>query len=316
MRLLRPARSVVRDSFWGLVLVAPALCCSQAQADGARVRFAIETPLYKANTTSGAQKGQEIEFFRQTQVGLILSPKVMEGVASGPGIADLATKSDARPNPAKWIRGFTKVDFEPGSKALTVTVADPSLTSDEARMLVEAICEEYEQLLVASKEKRLFPRTILAQAEEKLSSEIRRKMESLQAVSKEAGALSPLGSGLVGDQIGRLESEVLRLEAERFHEGLAALKQGARTSEAPESAIQREVERIYDDRIAELRKRIDAATKQLTGGAKYSAEIETRRGEIEQLRAVQKDVAHRIEGWDIEAEAPDAVQRIPGVELF
>ena len=66
--------------------------------------------------------------------------------------------------------------------------------------------------------------------------------------------------------------------------------------------------------IAELDKQIETIMEELRTKGKINTDLELKKAEIEQLQNVRRNIAERIEQWEIEAEAPQRVNRIPGIE--
>ncbi len=72
----------------------------------------------------------------------------------------------------------------------------------------------------------------------------------------------------------------------------------------------------YQQQILQAQALMTDLVAKLREKGKVNTDLELRMAELEQLRGVQQRIAERIEQWDIEAEAPMRVQRIPGVEKY
>jgi len=66
--------------------------------------------------------------------------------------------------------------------------------------------------------------------------------------------------------------------------------------------------------IAKAEQEIEKIMEELRTKGKINTDLELKKAEIEQLQSIRRSIAERIEEWDIEAEAPDRITRIPGVE--
>ena len=74
------------------------------------------------------------------------------------------------------------------------------------------------------------------------------------------------------------------------------------------------MQQIVQRENATTQAELDSILEKLREKGRVNTDLEMRYAEIEQLRAVQRRIGERIEQWDVEAEAPMRVQRIPGIE--
>lgn len=72
--------------------------------------------------------------------------------------------------------------------------------------------------------------------------------------------------------------------------------------------------KMYTDKLADTNRQLDEAVETLKSKGEINTDIEMRKAALEQLRAVAASIAKRIDEWAIEAEAPDRVTRMSGVE--
>ncbi|MEM6328893.1 MAG: polysaccharide biosynthesis tyrosine autokinase [Planctomycetota bacterium] len=83
------------------------------------------------------------------------------------------------------------------------------------------------------------------------------------------------------------------------------------------AAMQKELQvkqQFLQQRITAAQTAMDEILEKLREKGRVNTDLELRAAEIQQLRSVQQRIAERIETWDIEAEAPNRVIRIEGVE--
>jgi hypothetical protein len=248
------------------------------------------------------------EVFCKTQVALLKSYFVLQSAVKDPKIAALPMLASAD-HPVGLLAQRLEVGFYPGSEILYVRMGlsrtDESSQANQAVQIVDAIAKAYEEeVIFADKQRQLSASDLLAKINKKLQEEIRTKTEDYQQISREAG-LAESAAGQVAQQLDirrleRVEEELMRLENE-----FVELQTSGNTGNA----------KFFEERIAQLSKRQEELEQRIIGRSEPSADLSERRRELERLQRVADDLSAKLTLTEIEASAPNRIQRIQGAVL-
>jgi beta-lactamase regulating signal transducer with metallopeptidase domain len=257
---------------------------------------------------SSMQSDAAWEVFCKTQVALLKSYFVLQSAVKDPKIAALPMLASAD-HPVGLLAQRLEVGFYPGSEILYVRMGlsrtDESSQANQAVQIVDAIAKAYEEeVIFADKQRQLSASDLLAKINKKLQEEIRTKTEDYQQISREAG-LAESAAGQVAQQLDirrleRVEEELMRLENE-----FVELQTSGNTGNA----------KFFEERIAQLSKRQEELEQRIIGRSEPSADLSERRRELERLQRVADDLSAKLTLTEIEASAPNRIQRIQGAVL-
>jgi beta-lactamase regulating signal transducer with metallopeptidase domain len=257
---------------------------------------------------SSIQSDAAWEIFCKTQIALLKSYFVLQSAVRDPKIAALPMLASAE-DPVGLLAQRLEVGFYPGSEILYVRMGlsrtDEAALAKQAVQIVDAIAKAYEQeVIFADRQRQLSASDLLARSYEKLKNEIRAKTEDYQEIAREAGHVES-AVGQVAQQIDirrleRIEDELMRLE-NNFVELQTSGKEGN--------------VKFFEERIAQLSKRQEELEQRIIGRSEPSAELSERRRELEQLQRVADDMSAKLGLAEIEASAPNRIQRIQGAVL-
>jgi hypothetical protein len=248
---------------------------------------------------SSTQSDAAWEIFCKTQIALLKSYFVLQSAVRDPKIASLPMLA-AADDPIGLLAQRLEVGFYPGSEILYVRMGCSGEEADQVLKIVDAVAKAYEEeVIFKDRQRQLTTRDLLERGYKKLKDDIRQRMEDYQAITREAG-LAESAAGQVAQQLDirrleRVEEELMRLE-----NNLLELQTGGKEGNV----------KFYEQRIAQLSKRQEELEQRIIGRSQPSADLSERRRELEQLQRIADDIANKLELTDIEASAPNRIERI------
>jgi beta-lactamase regulating signal transducer with metallopeptidase domain len=254
-------------------------------------------------STSQSDAGWEI--FCKTQIALLKSYFVLQSAVRDSEIAALPMLASAD-DPVGFLAQRLEVGFYPGSEILYVRMglsrtAEATLAKQVIK-IVDAVAKAYEEeVIFKDKQRQLSASDLLAKSYKKLRDEIRMKTEDYQDMSR-AGGLAESGAGQVAQQLDirrleRIEDELMRLEND-----LVELQTSGKEGNV----------KFFEERIAQLSKRQEELEKRIIARSQSSIDLTERRRELEQLQRIADDMSAKLERAEIEANAPNRIERIQG----
>ncbi len=254
---------------------------------------------------SSSQSDAAWEVFCKTQIALLKSYFVLSAAVRDPEIAALPMLKSAE-DPVGFLAQRLEVGFYPGSEILYVrmgfTHTDEASLVKQGVQIVDAVAKAYEEeVLLKDKQRQLGASDLLAANYRKLRDEIRGKMEDYRELSRSAG-LAESGAGQVAQQLDirrleRIEEELMRLEND-----FVELQTSGKTGNV----------KFFEQRIAQLSKRQAELEQRIIDRSEPSADLSERRRELERLQRIADDLSAKLLLTEIEANAPNRVERIQG----
>jgi hypothetical protein len=252
---------------------------------------------------SSSQSDAGWEIFCKTQIALLKSYFVLEAAVRDPEIAALPMLASAD-DPVGLLAQRLEVGFYPGSEILYVRMG--CTRGDEANQavkIVDAVAKAYEdEVVFKERQRQAGTHDLLARAYKKLQEEMRRNMEDYQEIARGAGDLADSGPGQVAQQLDirrleRVEEELMRLEND-----FVELQTSGKTGNP----------KFYEQRIEQLSQRQEELVKQIMRRSQPSIDLSERRRELDQLQRVANDMSMKLALREVEAGAPNRIERIQG----
>lgn len=295
----RPSRFHLRFSLLGLLIFIAVI--SVALAWLVKPRRVVATTLFQVDSSrpGGASSErpldhQEFEILKKTQVAKIKSNYVLTAAVRTPSIAALMPLA-GQVDPVKWLQEHLEVDFPGDSEVLAIRLHGVEEDSANLVLITDAVAKAYKAEVVDElRQRRLNDRDLLARSLENLNREIMQKLETLLAVSREAGR--PLSNS---DAIGQLDTKQFELNATE----LLRLESEFALAESEKAAK-------LEKRVAQLREAQAELAKKIRSSAEKSADLEVRQKELERLQRIADEMSVKLEMLDIEANRPEQIHQL------
>lgn len=238
--------------------------------------------------------------YSNTQAQLLSSHIVLQSALRDPKIATLPIVK-AQKFPVTWLERNLAVGFYPNTDLVYVELPVVKMDdADQVRQIVDAVVQSYmNEIVNADRQRQLTSRDRLARSLLKLNDEVHKKMDEYYAIARELGAAEDGSQSQVQQQINlrrldRAETELIRLEDE-----FSKAKANQTGEKAPSPAI----EAYYQERIAELGKRVAELEEKLKAGSETSVDLVMRKAEIEQLQKIVAEMSRKLELMDVAADS-------------
>jgi hypothetical protein len=295
-----PRRFRLRFSLLALLLLVTAVCILLGWY--VQPEYATATALFEV---SGAGEGvfrdpsapfddKGFEILKKTQLAKLKSNYVLTAAVRSPGIAGLAIFR-GKPDVVDWLSENLELSFPQDGEILEISLNGLADQKDDLVMAVDAVAKAYKaEVIYAERQRRLATRDLLARSFENLSDQIKQRLEEYNAIARESGRIES-GSGQVLQQLDikrldRVEEELMRLVSESASDSTKA--------------------KAYEQRIVHLEEQRGELEKRLTARAENSADLQSRRNELERLQKAADELAMKLEMLDIEASAPDPIRQV------
>ncbi len=134
---------------------------------------------------------REYELFQKTQLALVKSDFVLQGVIRDPAVASLSILA-SRSDKVAWLVENLEADFVDGSEVLRIALRGSEADAEDLRQLVDAVAQAYtNEVVFKSRQYQLDCRDALAAMIDGLRRELETKMERLAEKKAEAGDADP-----------------------------------------------------------------------------------------------------------------------------
>ncbi len=239
------------------------------------------------------------QIFYKTQIALLHSYFVLQSALRDKEIRALPIIK-SQTDPTSWLVQHIDAGFYPESEIMYIRMVCVTENQEEVKKLVDAVAKAYiEEVVYKGRQERLVTFDALTRSYAKLREELKVKMDDYYNIAKELGAVEAGGSAEVEQQIDlkridRIESELMRLEDEQLQ---------------PRDQSKEQLE-YYEKRIAQLEKRHSALMEKLKSRVDKSVDLETRKGELDQLQKIAGDMSVKLEMIEIESVAPARIKQI------
>jgi beta-lactamase regulating signal transducer with metallopeptidase domain len=189
---LRSAYDVAAANEPASVVAAPPLPAPALPNDknAVAVTALIQISNDSANLLGRSSSEPSWKVFSRTQAALLGSKFVLQLALRKPEIAKLPLVA-AQENPLDWLDRRLGVGFIDDTEILRVTLTGNSAELDQLRQIVDAVVRTYMDEIVGTEgQRRLAVRDALAKSYQKISDEIRSKLEEHNSLATELGILS------------------------------------------------------------------------------------------------------------------------------
>lgn len=235
---------------------------------------------------------------KRTQIALLQSDFVLTAALRNPGIGALSIVQ-GHADPVQWLQKNLVINYPEDGALLSISLTGDESAKEDLVNLVNAIATSYRNEVVdRGRQERLVFRDMLSRTIDNLNIEIKRKLDEYLDITRESGRVEGSSGGvlhsLAQKRIDRIEDELMRLENQ--------LAIDAKDSKSKSSQIEK--------RLAELRKSRDEESARLSKEVERSADLETRKSDLEQLQSLVAEMSKRLECIDLDANAPDRIQQV------
>jgi hypothetical protein len=247
-----------------------------------------------------AQSGGEsnYEILKKTQVALLKSKFLLTSALRDPAVASLSVFAGVR-DPEEWLQNHLEVSYPQNGEILAIELRGPASQANDLRLIVDAVAEAYQkEVLGAEKSRKLTQRDMVERGLRNLNDEIKHKYEDYLDIAKGMGKAE--GSNDIQQQL-----DIKRMD--RIDEELAQLEREQLKTETNGDAKE---SKFVVARIAQLRKRQDELEKDIQKRNEKSAELTTRRSELEQLQTIANEMNTRLEKLDIDSQLPARIRQV------
>lgn len=259
----------------------------------------------------------EAEQFRLTQRAYILSPMVLNAALAQPGVAALSVFRNST-DKVGWLKEHLLVTFPGDGDIMEIAVADAKAPKEDLVALANAVSKAYyDEVVFSEQSQRTLPLQILKTSLQRLSSQVRDKMETLHQLETDCGidAVGAAKRQWLMDEAWLLRQRMEELQTHRFDEKLSRLQTDEARPENSSAKGSDEKRAAIDDLFAAEEKRLKARLDETLGSsAAYvpapNADLDLRRQEIELLKETENWLARRIQLLQIETQGPNRVNAI------
>lgn len=292
------------------------------------VRRNEPTVLSKAGTSS-----EEFDVYKRTQVQLMQSTQVLNGVVRNSDINHLSIVKEHLHDPVEWLRGQLRIDYPDDAEVMRVAMKGSN--SSEIAKIVDKVVEMYmREIVEASKLRRVAAEAKLRDAFDKETAEYTKKLRELNQLAalhktkdSEAAQLEKRIAGQQLDALLERQREIARRIDETELKISVQKAESASTAEStPDSqqpAAERppaekpaaasplralEVERAFwEGKQAALAVDLRDKTKQLAALDNFSADAKAKQEEVESSRLIKTQLGAELERLGVERLAEDRI---------
>ena len=166
---------------------SPPAPAPQADENTSAVTALIQIASDPVSLLNPSASEQSWKVFSRTQAALLSSKVVLQSTLRKPDIAKLPLVA-AQQNPLSWLDRHLSVGFIEDSEILRVTMSGDTDELGQLRQIVDAVVQTYmEEIVTADGKRRFVLRDALANSYQKLSEEIRNKLDAQNLLAKEVG---------------------------------------------------------------------------------------------------------------------------------
>jgi hypothetical protein len=274
------------------------------------------TPLSLTEVATPIRR-HEAERFRQTQRAYIKSPWILNAALAQPGVAALSVFGNST-DKTGWLKEHLLVTFPGDGEIMEITVADAKAPKEDLVALANAVSKAYyDEVVFREQGERTLPLQILKASLQRLSSQIRDKMETLHQLETDHGvnADGTAKRQWLMDEARLLRQRIEELQTQRFDEKLSRLQTDEARTESSSAKDTDEKRAAIDDLFAAEEKRLKARLDETLGSAAAyvpapNTDLELRRQEIEWLKETEKWLTRRIQLLQIETQGPNRINAI------
>jgi len=247
--------------------------------------------------------------FCNSQIAMLKSDWLLQNALRDPTIANLSILGSPRRS-RSWLQKNLRVGFVGESEFLYVLLYCKPSEADEAqaRQIVDATVKTYlAEVKYRNNVRHEVPILTLTRRLDALDKDIARKMEDYLDMAKQLGSAQAEGGNNVSqqillNQIERIESELMRLENEKYKE-LANAK--------PDNAeLSKKNFELLGARREDLERRRDKLMQELHTSGEESVDLTRAKSELDQLQQITRDMRTRLNALEIDRSAPPRIEQI------
>ncbi len=242
----------------------------------------------------------EFETLKRTQIALAESDVVLTAALRDPKIGSLPILQD-HADPVQWLKQNLTVEFPQNGAILSISLRGDESQKKEIAAIVDAISRSYwNEAVDQERQQRLVTRDLFDRNLRNLNEEIRHKLDEYLDIARETGkAEAAQGQRSISfDQelkrLDRIEDELMRFENQLAID----------LTDTPTKA------KLIKQRVAELQKNRDELYGAIAKQSEISTDLDTRKRDLDCLRAISVDMATRLQWLDIDANSPDRIRQV------
>ncbi len=157
------------------------------ESSSAKALFNVSSQQQSLLGDSKASPSKDFEILQRTQLAYLKSYFVVQAALRGPGMEQLAILA-SEPNKVQWLLDELKPSFEQNSEILSIGLSGESVYAEDLRKLVDAVSAAYvNEVVFEEGQRRNVIGDALRKSFEKISEEIRNKLEEHNALAEELG---------------------------------------------------------------------------------------------------------------------------------
>jgi polysaccharide biosynthesis transport protein len=251
-----------------------------------------------ADATQPSITEYEFEGVKKTQLALLRSDFVLTAALRDPDIGSLPA-IQRHSEPVEWLQNNLVVEYPENGRLLAIRLKGPESEREDLVRIVDAIAKAYRnEVIDQERQERLVTRDLLSRSLGNVNGEIKRKLDEYLDIARESGR-QEAGSGQVLQQLDtkrldRVENQLMQLENQLTMEPKKDQQKG----------------KLIETRISQLKSRQTELEKLLTRRAEKSADLETRRQDIDQLQSISNEMSIKLQRLDIAANSPDRIRQV------
>jgi hypothetical protein len=262
-------------------------------------RVARARPSIVADNFAELYDKQEYEVFKKSQLAMLRSYFVLESALRKPGISSLSTFA-GKEDPKEWLVENLEVEYPEDGEYLAISLKGWASQMEDLTQIVDAVGQAYmDEMVYKERARRLSTKDLLRRRLDDIESKIRDKSSEMLAIARDSGrhdeATSAALRQLNLDRLGRIESEILRLENEHLE-----LEGGGDEASS----------KSYEARIARLRERQAELENLLVQGSELSMELNAMKAELDVLQQTANELAIKLQVFEIDQDAPQRIELV------
>ncbi|HEX4415274.1 MAG TPA: hypothetical protein VH107_16700 [Lacipirellulaceae bacterium] len=240
----------------------------------------------------------EFENLKLTQLALLQSNFVITAALRNPAVGGLPVLQ-GHTDPVQWLQENLAVSYPKDGCLLAISLTGDESEKQQLAAVVDAVAKAYkDEVIDQERQRRLVVRDMLSRSIDSLNIEIKRKFDEFLDIARESGR-TEISDGqvlqsLAQKRVDRIDDEIMRLENQLAIDA----------KDAPKKAT------LIEQRLAQLRKNRDERWEELRKDTERSADLETRKRDLDQLQSIAAEMSTRLEWMDIDANAPDRIRQV------
>jgi myosin heavy subunit len=202
-------------------------------------------------------------------------------------------------DPVQWLQHNLTVGYPENGFLLSICLSGDASEKNDLAAIVDSIALAYRnEVLDQLRQERLVARDLLSRSLDNLNSEIKRKLDEYLDIARESGKVEVSNGSILQSvdqkRLDRVEDELMRLENQL----------------AIDVKDSKDKAKLIEQRVTQLRKSRDELYATIAKHSEISADLETRKRNLDQLHSIAAEMSTRLEWLDLEANAPDQIRQV------